>query len=547
MRKTRIDTIVLFQRPYIYLLLISVSSYIVYLTLLQTVPSLRELRGGFLSLGISVVGAFFTVFLVDRVFRQRDQREKNRLQEIALEQLSQPLNSHLSFLTTLYVVSISELPDNLPGQYDDLFTEEYVESVQYLDFSEEASVMSKTGSVTWLRYSASEFRKFKQEIGEIIGKYGAFMSSEGVRTLEQISSSEMMDVVIGASERDFLKLSQALQLEHSIEADLNIFFGERMERVVRDHIETVGQLIEYYENSSLELTPVDQHSVWRADHIPRVGDARIEKKLEDTTPLVAGSSELPSNSGTSTASSDTVNFEVLFPTIESRDSFGESFNSAISNILDDELRNDDVDEVTTNEFDLFSPTSAIIRELLTATEPISAAEISELVHTDRASVSEVAGTLAQFNYVLTDSRTPTLSEDARFVANPVLEQAAECAAIVRLVDDEDEIEEAISRHRKQVERFRDQTDFSTAGKFNTAVFDDKEDAVKDTGDSRTVALQWILTETNLDTLERARDRYDSVAAEFDALEQNMEFVSESVNPPEMERKDYLYPPQPPFL
>lgn len=546
MREKRSDAITLFQRPYAYLLLISVSSYVIYLILLWTVPSLRELRGGFLSLGISVVGAFFTVFLVDRVFRQRDQREKNRLQEIALEQLSQPLNSHLSFLTTLYVVSIPELPNNPPSQYKDLFTEEYVESVQYLDFSKRASVMSRAGSVTWLRYSEVEFRKFKQKINEIIGKYGTFMSSEGVRKLEQISTSEMMEVVIGASERDFLKLSQILQSEHGIEGDLNIFSGEGMQRAVRDHIEAVSQLIDYYDSSSSDLTPADQHSAWRADHVPRVGDARIEKRLEDTTPLVAGSSGLSSDSGTSEAPDDTADFNIVFPAVANRDSLGESFSSAISNVLDAEFRDKNVDRII-KESGLFSPASAIILELFTATEPISAAEISELVDTDRDSVSEVARTLAQFNYILTDSRTPTLSEEARFIANPALEQAAECTAIVRLVNDGNEIEEAINRHKKQVETFRNQTDFDTAGQFNAAVFDDEEDTAKNTEENRIVALQWILTESSLDTLERARDRYDSIAAGFDALEQDMEFVSKSVNPPEMEREDYLYPPQPPFL
>lgn len=196
--------------------------------------------------------------------------------------------------------------------------------------------------------------------------------------------------------------------------------------------------------------------------------------------------------------------------------------------------------------ELSSPASAVVRELLTAPTPVTAADVADMTNTDVEAVKDFAGTLALFGYILTDSRAPSLDADARFIANPIVGWATKATTIVRHVNDSREIESAIRRHDTQLEDLRAETGFESAEAFNTAVFDD-ESQVVETEQNKTLAMQWILTEEQRDTLVRVRDQYDYFTSRLEALEESEGFIPESVNPPATEQERYLEPPQPPFL
>lgn len=198
------------------------------------------------------------------------------------------MNRHLQFLTTLYVVSMEDNPEDIPQSYDEFFGPEYLETVKYLDLSTEHSGRPWDD---FFEYTGDEAEKFRNDIDEILKTYGPFLDSDMFSTFQSLADSSFLGMVGTFSDIDHL----LLDAEMGVVRDYNYFNGQNIDNIFATHLESVLEVIEYYEQPDApNLNSLDSLDVWRDDVNPEFGTARINKPLENTEPrFMAGEGPLP--------------------------------------------------------------------------------------------------------------------------------------------------------------------------------------------------------------------------------------------------------------
>jgi len=195
--------------------------------------------------------------------------------------------------------------------------------------------------------------------------------------------------------------------------------------------------------------------------------------------------------------------------------------------------------------DMMSEYEQVVSELVFSIDPASVQDIAAETGVDTDVVSGVASTLVHAGYVVTDSSTPQMDTSARFTTDPVMSKASTRARTFRAADSKTELEDAIQQHEELISGVKKQTGMESAEAFNDAVFD-ADSSVAESEENQELALQWILAEQQLSILRTVHSKYEDYQGEYTALEETDGFRCASVNPPQLNKEEYLTPPTPPF-
>ncbi|MGB9966302.1 hypothetical protein [Halobacterium hubeiense] len=213
--------------------------------------------------------SYITILLVDRSFRRQKKNRRKKMRSAALRQLEGDLVSHLNFLVNMYIAASEEHPDKIPETYDDLFTDEFFKTVQYLDFSKEYPTARDSRFIRWFDYAESHLNGFQNAIDQAISQYSMWLDPEVVETLQEIRGSTFSGMVITASETDMMQLDK----EMGYEREYTVFFG--YEEFVEEHTNALLALVQEYEKSQdVELTEVGDLNAWSEEIAPTAGTAR---------------------------------------------------------------------------------------------------------------------------------------------------------------------------------------------------------------------------------------------------------------------------------
>lgn len=203
------------------------------------------------------------------------------------------------------------------------------------------------------------------------------------------------------------------------------------------------------------------------------------------------------------------------------------------------------DEAVMTMDDMMSDHEQVVSELLFSLDPVSAQDIADETGVDAETVAGVASTLVHAGYLLTDSATPQMDSSAKFTTDPVVSGASTRARTFRAADSKSEIADAIQQHEDLIDGLQKGTGMESSQSFNDAVFDD-DSSVSESQSNQDLAMQWILAEQQLSTLRTVHSNYEDYQDEYSAVEETQGFVPESVNPPQLDKEEYLTPPTPPF-
>ena len=259
------DNIGLLQRPYVYLLLLAISVGLITLAVPIIYPN-ETLQTWLSRLTISIVGAYLTVSIVDIQIRKREEAEIERQRNLALHQLHSSLNNHLNFLCELYIVSSDKDSPDVPESFDELFDDEYIHQLKHLDFSKDCNTLLSASN--W--HTASHYRmsEFKENVGEMIVRYG------------QILDSTLLGTLLKSSENALINSMASGNLV--ISGDMNILNGENYDKALEIHLDAILKLISYYNDPRMpDLESVEDKPAWEQAH---PGSARMDVDLEETEP-----------------------------------------------------------------------------------------------------------------------------------------------------------------------------------------------------------------------------------------------------------------------
>lgn len=265
-----------FRKPYVFLLYLSGVCFSTYLSLEFSNLQNPELQPWFLSLTTATFGSYLTAIVVDKSFRDKEHRERERVRRTALRRLQAPLNRHLSLLAGWYVAASDEESFDKPDSLRTLLEDDFPETVMYLDF--ESSAPTTNPDQDWLNYSANQLLSFNQEIDEVLAKYGVYLDSDMVESLELVANSTMSSAIISCERTrpEIRRWREETEIDRPSSGNhLSLVLNEQVE----DHVENVLRLMQHYENRELEFE-LSGTSPLNESMTPSVGSARLEVMIQ---------------------------------------------------------------------------------------------------------------------------------------------------------------------------------------------------------------------------------------------------------------------------
>lgn len=269
-----------FGLPQVFLLGLGVILFLLYLGIFFLYPDLVEIRNWLSRFTVTTLGSYIVIILVDETLRRREFKEKERIRNLALEQLEGVMNRHLGFLTEMYVASVDSKPEDIPGSYDEFFDEHYVEAVQHLDLSEDRP--GHQGVDDWFDFVSKECDEFQENVEGIIERYAPFLESGTLQELQNLSRTTLIGALVNICQGQDLVLMDA---KMGVVRDYNLLKGGGMDKALQEHLDSVNKVVSLYEETeSTDLNSVDSLAVWWENVHPYYGCARIQKPLDDTDP-----------------------------------------------------------------------------------------------------------------------------------------------------------------------------------------------------------------------------------------------------------------------
>lgn len=252
------------RTSYLLLTLVAVVCFAVYVLF----PSAPEgWRGFSLNLLTEVLGIIFTIVLIDRVLRRREERERMRYCRIALQQLRFPLMEHLEVLFNMYKASVQRKPERRISSLEDLFEDDYFEQVSHLDLSKPAPVAPQ---MQWGDYLLHETQRFKDALERVVGRYAVPLGPDTVDIAEQLIASRLISML----ERfPAMRASRPAQFRGWPEPML---YG--MGGLVRQYTDAFAALVDIYNDEAPEdqRVAITKKNLWKENVSPRIGSARIQ-------------------------------------------------------------------------------------------------------------------------------------------------------------------------------------------------------------------------------------------------------------------------------
>jgi len=247
-----------------YLFLIILAFFLSGLSfLLSTLYGMEWLSAFISNIATGIVASLIIIFLIDKIIERNKEKERVEMVRVAVRRLRLPIVWHMTLLVNMYKAAVQNKPSTLPTTYKDTFTDAYYKEISFLDFSKDAPVAPKKD---WFTHTESEVRMFKQKSEQIVDTYSAFLDIKLIDILERITESHFLYFLPQA------KMIPLVDRQYGVKRVYTILAG--MERIVKEHVSLMLQLIEYYNSYADSPIELDQ-GMWRDDVAPQWGSSRV--------------------------------------------------------------------------------------------------------------------------------------------------------------------------------------------------------------------------------------------------------------------------------
>jgi len=218
------------------------------------------------NLATGFYGSIVVYYLVERSLEKSNERENIRRRKIAFNRIRRPLQDLLRFLWQLYKASRLK-PDILPSNYEELFSDDYFDSIRYLDFKQNAPVTPRR---SWMQYTPQVTNRIQSQFETIIDTYGSFLDTETLEKLEQVYNCHLFPYF-----RGFPAIIQ-VDIQERFQRHYLMLNGTH--EMLREDIKNILQLLELT-NSLLDAPISLSQDFSRDDVSPRWGVNRTDLEI----------------------------------------------------------------------------------------------------------------------------------------------------------------------------------------------------------------------------------------------------------------------------
>ena len=136
----------------------------------------------------AIIGIWVTVLCLDQIIKKKEQRERNRLLNIAYLEISRALNFYLFYLNRIYKVSSKERPE-FKETYDEMYNSEHFrDAFMNCDFTRNAEY----SNCTWGQFIHSKTTDLINTVDLIISKYSFILDADTLSRLELLKGSSWL-------------------------------------------------------------------------------------------------------------------------------------------------------------------------------------------------------------------------------------------------------------------------------------------------------------------------------------------------------------------
>lgn len=216
------------------------------------------------NLSAGFLGAFLTVILIDRALEVERARQAHRVTALVFGRLRPPLCVLLELLAGWYKAA-AKAPYPPAATAGILFTRNFLEQVQYLDFSKRGP---QTGT-SWFRFSAQIFREFQAKVQGALDAYAPLIDADTLECLESLLSSPVPGAVIS-----LVNLPEA-DAAQGVTRSYNMLAGPGFVEELEQYGKVLGRFIEHFNRVVARPVSETELLVWREDVSPAWGSGRV--------------------------------------------------------------------------------------------------------------------------------------------------------------------------------------------------------------------------------------------------------------------------------
>lgn len=215
------------------------------------------------NLFVAVLASSLTMILFDAWLRDQDNRRRDAVRLISRRELALPLMRHVHFLVSCYKASAVQSPNKI-SSVEQLFSEDYIESLSHLDFSKSAQTLPP---LTWDAYTLAEMKRFRQDLDRIISRYAVWIQTDLFDSLQRLRDSYLIHIVF------YMPGLAAADKHQGWKRDPRLFAGNAGRLMLEDHLsslKTCLRLLGLEDNSVKEF-----NKVVFGNFSPTMGSGRI--------------------------------------------------------------------------------------------------------------------------------------------------------------------------------------------------------------------------------------------------------------------------------
>ena len=142
-----------------------------------------------INIATEAIGIALTYFLIDWFISNENEKNRERIQKIAINSIRNSLFEHFVILFEIYKVSSDKLDAETAYNLKWLKSSDYLKTIRNFDITKD---YNKKNSVIWKDYIQENFYRMDIVLGQVLDRYATYLEETQISNIQSLIMSEFM-------------------------------------------------------------------------------------------------------------------------------------------------------------------------------------------------------------------------------------------------------------------------------------------------------------------------------------------------------------------
>jgi len=222
------------------------------------------------NLSATFIGTIVLLFFIDRAVEHAREKERLRIERIALEQARLPLIYLLGLFSDMLKASAPTRIDKPPGTLDEFLSAPNTVHLDYLNMAGQPGTIGKT---TWYEHVEEQSKKICDKLSAVVDKYLAYFGIAFVANIEALCGAQYLFVLRNLGTARAQLEAEGIKREYTL---------ERLGPLREDFFRLLLDVLRYY--NRVAAVPITvPNTLSRDDVMPKTGSSRFTELPPDSS------------------------------------------------------------------------------------------------------------------------------------------------------------------------------------------------------------------------------------------------------------------------